>query len=688
MRRAGARTRSNVRPRLRIPGLLLPGAVAVGILLALDPGVWFKDAIPAMTDLPGHLLPPTVLADELLPRWRLQGWSFDWFAGFPLYRFYFPLPGLLIAGLGQLIGGPLALRVVTAAPIILLPWALWAFARLARLGSASAWAVVVGSSSVLMISHTIMGGNIPSAAAGEFSYQWSLIFVLAYLGFLASPAPSRRFGAWAGVALSAAVLSHVVPAMIAAIGTFPLLLRSGTRARLLTAWAVTGLLTAFWFLPMVSTLGYVASPKWTYAPSLEDIAPLELTVLLPGAAFALLSLRRDRAIQILAMVGLAALAFAMTPQGLVMRARPLPIWYLAAHVLTGVGIARAFTMHRARGGAAARLSTAVGTVSAALWVLVTVLRGVHPSVWSATMEGVPERPASADLEAMIAHLAELPPGRIHWEVGDKLLDYGGEHTLGLLPLRTHHTTLSGLLRESAVLYEFLPHVDEELARNRPMSEYPRDIPGVPWAPGAAVERLRMLGVRYLLAHDPETSAEVERAVGAASARYGDLRLFDLGTVPLAQTLECWVAVPPADDFRQRAATWHQEWKPGAPTLIRGMDGVSDGLSADGECDADSLVARPAEVVLGPDRIRLITEWPGVPHLIRISYFPDWRLRDGQGPYLASPWFMVVVPEGRDVTLEYAVSPAEKLGLGVTLAGIVLLVAAARRRRARRDADSA
>ena len=43
-----------------------------------------------------HVWGPDYLRDHLLPNGRLTGWAPDWYAGFPAYHFYFPLPALMV----------------------------------------------------------------------------------------------------------------------------------------------------------------------------------------------------------------------------------------------------------------------------------------------------------------------------------------------------------------------------------------------------------------------------------------------------------------------------------------------------------------------------------------------------------------------------------------------------------------
>ncbi len=66
------------------------------VVAALRPWLWFLDTTPTGGDLGAHVWSPAYLRDVLLPDWRLTGWSFDWYAGFPAFTFYMVIPSLLV----------------------------------------------------------------------------------------------------------------------------------------------------------------------------------------------------------------------------------------------------------------------------------------------------------------------------------------------------------------------------------------------------------------------------------------------------------------------------------------------------------------------------------------------------------------------------------------------------------------
>ena len=68
-------------------------------------------------------------------------------------------------------------------------------------------------------------------------------------------------------------------------------------------------------------------------------------------------------------------------------------------------------------------------------------------------------------------------------------------------------------------------------------------------------------------------------------------------------------------------------------------------------------------------IRFNVSRPGVPVVVRTSYFPNWSARGAQGPWRLTPNLMVVVPTGRTVVLHFDRSGSEKLGGLLSLGGL-------------------
>ncbi len=72
------------------------------------------------------------------------------------------------------------------------------------------------------------------------------------------------------------------------------------------------------------------------------------------------------------------------------------------------------------------------------------------------------------------------------------------------------------------------------------------------------------------------------------------------------------------------------------------------------------------------KIRFTTNKVGVPHLVKVSYFPNWQVQGAHGVYPVSPHLMLVIPRKKDVVLTYGTNPWEMFGMGLSAATIMIV----------------
>ena len=63
------------------------------LILRLD--LVFLNTMPTGGDMGAHVVPIKYFIENFALNFQLNGWSNDWFAGYPLYFFYFPLPAVV-----------------------------------------------------------------------------------------------------------------------------------------------------------------------------------------------------------------------------------------------------------------------------------------------------------------------------------------------------------------------------------------------------------------------------------------------------------------------------------------------------------------------------------------------------------------------------------------------------------------
>jgi len=208
---ASAETVAPVRPRtpwwrFAVPVVLALAAVVA--FLTLRPDLIFTANTPTGGDMGAHVFLPAFLRDNLLTHGRILGWSNDWYAGFPVLYFYFPLPALVTVLLDVFLPYGVAFKLVTVAGLVALPFAAYFLARGMGLARPIALvAGVAGGTFIFMESFTIFGGNTLSTLAGEFSFSWSFALSLVYLGLvIRNVREGRRFSVSAGVVLALTAL--------------------------------------------------------------------------------------------------------------------------------------------------------------------------------------------------------------------------------------------------------------------------------------------------------------------------------------------------------------------------------------------------------------------------------------------------------------------------------------------------
>jgi len=337
--------------------VVLGGAVLL-LLAAVQPSLLVQDNTPTGGDMGAHVYAPAYLRDVLLPDLRLNGWSNDWYAGFPIYRFYMVVPALLVLLLDLVLPYGIALKLTAVSGVLTMPIATWAFARLARLPRPAPELLVLASLVFLFDeSFTIYGGNIASTMAGEFSFSIALTLAMLALGLVARALREGRGARSAAVLLALSALSHGIVLLFVFGGVVLLaLLHLDARRARTAAWivGVAVLLSAFWVLPFVGSHAYMTDMKYEPQPSgpgdsfwkmffplplAWDVVVTALAVV--GAAGALV--RRRLVVAWMAIYALVvALGVVVTRRslpviGLLWNPRLLPFLYLLRYMLAFLG---------------------------------------------------------------------------------------------------------------------------------------------------------------------------------------------------------------------------------------------------------------------------------------------------------------------------------------------------------------
>lgn len=671
-------TSGNVSARLLTRWGWLGGTAALSILAVLygtgldaltDP------AVPVFGDAGGHVVAIRELMEQL-GRGHVHGWSYNWYGGFPLFYFYFPLPALVAAALAGIVGLGYAMTLVVVSGPLLIPLAAAVLVRATSGSRLAAFLAGAGSAYFLLVrSLGISGGSLESALIGEYSYAIAMALSLFYLASVPRLMERRNGRAMvlSALLLAATALSHVIPTFMAVAGSLVFIRTRKDLAPLAVSWGVAFLVSGWWSIPFLGYAGEMSSLAWqppttgAVAAWLFEGVPLLLlsTLALAWRDPELLDSRPYRLLVLFLGLGMAPLVIPDPP---IYPARLLPYAFWAGHVLAAVVAWQAVRALRAR---RFLLRSTVALLGLGAVAGVSLLR--VPPRWTA---GISLKGAEAAVDAdawqrLTAELRSRSPGavlnvsRFPDTTGRNpmyLLDlYGSRHLRRL----TGQRVLGGLWQESSpvALYTQLAaaHLRGDM-RSR-LSIFEGRTPDA----DLGARQARLLGARYVVvAGTPDFVENVSPAGVRPLASDSLWRLYEIEGAGVALTPG--PVLPVADGgFDAAASRWFD--RGGEPPLPVILDGASIQ-----DTDEARVIAGEADLELLPGEIRLDGVTRDQPLLLRLSYFPNWTLASpGEGPFRAAPNHILVVPHSDAVRLVWRYGWIERTGLAASILGGALVL---------------
>jgi hypothetical protein len=691
----------STRARLIVEAGVFTGILAL-LLVYFTPNLILSETTTTGGDTGAHVYAPWYLRTHLLEKGLVSGWSPGWFAGFPMLHFYFPLVAAFQAVVSFVIPYEIAFKLGTILGIFFMPVGAYLMLKLMRFDFPIPIAGAITMVSFLfMDSYTIYGGNIPSALAGEYSFSLSVALCMVFLGLAYGLATKQRSSPLlAAVVLAMAVLSHLIPVIVTLL-VLPLVIFWGARGRGMSVTArsftvVLGIafaLTAFWSIPFLARLGYTANMGWFPVEGLAVLFPREIWIYLAatvaGAVMALARADR-RFILLLAPAVLGAALYLLVPQGHVWNGRFLPFWYLGIYLCAAYALGSAVPLlarwiwrRRTQVVAVALTAGALATVGG--WTLWNKGETFIDYWIEYNYDGYEKKPAYDVFQSIVSRLDRLPPGRVMWEPSDELGRFGTPIAFMSFPYWTDQSSMEGIYFESSFTTPFHFMLAAEVAQ-KPSNP----VGGLPYSGfdlDQGIDHMEMFAVDYYLAHSARAIAAADRSERLSFIdEIEDFKLYAVDTPGQ-------VVVPEYEPVVLEGADWidaNLEW-------FEDADNVDVPLVSDGPSDwnrtssaEDRLQRVPLEeggrsipYRASDDEIAFSTTAVGEPHWIKTSYFPNWRVEGAEGPYLASPSLMMVVPTESDVRLRYERTWAEWLGLALTIMAIGALLAPPSRRFLRR-----
>lgn len=764
-------------------------SMALFVFAQVHPSRIFTDAVPTGGDMGAHVWSPAYLRDHLLPNWQLSGWSMDWYAGLPVYRYYMIPPALLILLLDLVLPYGTAFKIVAVLGLVTLPICSYAFGKLARFPYPVPALFAVGSTIFLFDeTFTILGGNVASTMAGEFSFSIALSLAMLALGVFARGMATGEHRALAAFLIALAALCHGIVVFFVAIGAVVLFLVWADRHRLVyfVSTAVVALmLAAFWIVPFVLTSKYMTDMKYEGAPTpggewnsyWRMFFPHLTTVDILWTVGAFIGffaavVRRSRVGSFLGIYALVLTALVFLSKegipgfGLLWNVRLLPFLYLLRYLLAMLGIVeivwfvlrvvrneravapideyypdsppvplpygtrpREFARRRLYFSMATLLSVTLVGVGWMAWHLgkfpgqVEVYRDERyqfrwpgdngflatssqnngfVDAWAEwNFRGYVGRPHYGEYRGLMETMKSLGAdpahgcGRALWEHQEGG-EYGTTMALMLLPFWTDSCigSMEGLYFEASATTPY--HFLSSAALSEKASNPVRGLSYTNQDAALGTRYLQTLGVRYYLAYTPGAIARAEAQPELVEvATSGPWKVYEVVgsdlVVPL--TTQPVVVDERSGDQRERwlevGASWFQQ--PDLWTSLPAADGPDAWTRVAVTTDAPQPhptvdLVRPVQqvdpvplpavtvsnVAMSDQSVSFDVDRVGVPVLVKVSYYPNWKVEGADGPYRVAPNLMVVVPTSEEVRLVYSPSGIDLGANAISILGLFAL----------------
>jgi hypothetical protein len=271
----------------------------------------------------------------------------------------------------------------------------------------------------------------------------------------------------------------------------------------------------------------------------------------------------------------------------------------------------------------------------------------------------------------------------------------------LIPYWTEgtHQSMEGLYFESSITtpFHFINHSEMSAKPSNP-------IPGLRYHTfdmARGLKHMDVYGVSYYVSFTEEAASKAAATEGftevAVTGPFHIFKLPETRLVEVADHLPAVYEVPergfiasligsetvkgedgqPLPSFHDMALDWYEDVDDMDRIVVAGGPEEWPRIEhLDERPDVALDVPQDAihDLVVDEHRISFTTSAVGMPHIIKVSYFPNWTATGAEGPWRATPSLMVVVPTQREVVIEFEDTWAETGGKILTVLGIAGLVA--------------
>lgn len=620
------------------------------------------------------------LRDYLLPHGKIIGWSPGWYAGIPMFQFYFPLSYLLMVFLGYIIPIQISVKLITVLGTFLLPIATFFSMKLMGFKfPAPIVAAIFTLPFLFMEANSMWGGNIPSTFAGEFSYSLSFSLMILFFGAAYYGIKTNKFIIHNSVLFAAISLTHVYTMIFAGVSSLFFLLERNKQKiiknfkYLFKVYLLALLLIAFWFLPLLAKVQY--RTPFDYVWTIGSISEVFPQILLPFYVIAVFGAykgvkkRNERILLLLFSILMSVLLYKLAIFARLTDIRFVPFLQFFPLLIAAYGISELKKMNP--------IFVLIILFVVLMWVSNHTTYIAFWTQWN--YSGFESKGSWPQLKNITDYLTSLPPGRVVHEFSSTHDKFGTVRTFEDIPFFTGKPVLEGLTIESAVNSPFVFWIQSEISET-PTCPLPKMTCSY-FNLDNGIEHLKLFNVNYLIA----TSAKLKNATRNDTQLtllkvFDDIEIYKVNNtgkyVELAKNEPVLVETK---DWKKVSLEWFKRMDLIDTPLVFSNQAEDRFKSVLTDDNLDSIKKIPVKAncsineQVSNEEIKINTDCIGKPLLVKVSYFPNWKVEGADKVYLVSPAFMLIYPEQENVRLYYGDTTIDVIGKVLSIIGILIAI---------------
>ena len=688
--------------------------VALGSLLIifLRVELVFSDLLPTGGDMGAHIVPTKFFVSELLNNFKLRGWSQDWFAGYPLYYFYFPLPPIITGLFNFIFPFSISFKAMVLLSQVLLVISIEMLMR-KNAKQFSFYGFAAGLLYLLTESFTIFGGNLASSLAGQYSFTYSIAFANLSIFYLLKS--DYKFSTEiASFLIGLCVLSHLIPFLIYLPIFAVYFLKSDVKIYKKISGFLLFLFIAVKFsISLFLNLEFTTNMTYTPYTQISDLVKSDILPFVIGSLIFIISYSRKTSFKAISgfeiyIISISIYLFFYGPESALWNGRIVPFFNLGIIILffnlldldimnltkkiqgkysllVFVLFINSYCMYLYY----SKWGNTYLTTTISILLIISIMTLISAksenfliytsliSLTFATLSYLPHwlnwnftgyesKSNWSDITTLYEGLDALEPGRIMWEPNSDLNKYGTPMVLMTIPMFTDHQSVEGLYFDSSITTPFHFLTVSGLAE-RPSNP----VGGLTYINGEFDKGLRFmeeLGVDYFIAYTSSIKDKANKNENFNFLFSNEVfNVYSINTMKVELVdNDVYVFESPGFYERLRGAILressdqnffdaaYESFKNESNFKI--IENFDKSLIEVSDKNSELLIR---ELNIGNNSITFKTNKPNQLHLIKVSYFPNWEIQNGKGPFRISPSFMAVIPNEEFVELKFVSTTEEK-----------------------------